>query len=111
MARLAILDGPKWYDEINNQDWIKLNKERISQLLLDRGYVDKDIDITNQLVYSTQAHEYTLISQEEETVFVEDETGAPHVFTIEEWKAINAKKNDGMGFVMIAAIAAGLLLL
>lgn len=67
------------------------------------------VDITSQPVYSE--HEYTLISQADETVFVEDETGAPHVFTIDEWNAIKGKKNDGTGFLLIAAIAAGLLLL
>lgn len=69
----------------------------------------KGVDITAQPVYSK--HQYTLISQAEETVFAEDETGAPHVFTIDEWNAINGKKNDGTGFLFIAAIAAGLMLL
>lgn len=72
-------------------------------------YVDKGVDITAQPVYSE--HEYTLISKAGETVFVEDETGAPNVFTIEEWNAINGKKNNGTGFILIAAIAAGLMLL
>lgn len=72
-------------------------------------YLDKDVDITAQPVYSE--HEYTLISKAGKTVFVEDETGAPHVFTIEEWNAINGKKNNGTGFILIAAIAAGLMLL
>ena len=65
--------------------------------------------LTPQVVHSNQ--EYTIISETEETIFAEDETGAPHVFTIEEWNAINGKKNDGTGFLLVAAIAAGLMLL
>lgn len=70
---------------------------------------NKDVDITAQTIYSE--HEYTLISQADETIFAEDETGAPHVFTIEEWNAIKGKKNDGIGFILIAAIVAGLMIL
>lgn len=68
-----------------------------------------NVDLTSQPIYSEP--EYTLISQIDETVFVEDETGAPHVFTIDEWNYINRKKNDGMGLILIAAVAAGLMLL
>ena len=98
MARLAILDGH------SNNDWLEQARKDIKSL-----YVDKGVDITAQPIYSE--HEYTLISQAEKTVFVEDETGAPYVFTIDEWNAINGKKNDGTGFLLIAAIAAGLMLL
>jgi hypothetical protein len=67
------------------------------------------LDMTAQPIYSE--HEYTLISQADETIFAEDETGAPHVFTIEEWNAIKGNKNDGTGFLLVAAIAAGLMFL
>jgi hypothetical protein len=99
-----------WYDKLNDEDyWVKLEKERRAELYVTKGYDEKDIGITAQPIYSN--HEYTLISQADETVFAEDETGAPHVFTIEEWNAIKGKKNDGTGFLLIAAVAAGLMLL
>lgn len=95
-----------WYDELKKDPDIiaQQNKLRVDSMYTEKGY-----DLPVQSVHSQ--HEYTIISQTEETIFVEDETGAPHVFTIEEWNAINGKKNDGTGFLFIAAIAAGLMLL
>lgn len=92
-----------WQDAINNK-WLEEAKKNVQGLIVDKG-----VDITAQPIYSE--HEYTLISKADKTVFAEDETGAPQVFTIEEWNAINGKKNDGTGFLLIAAIAAGLMLL
>lgn len=95
-----------WIDAINsNKNKWQEEARKNAQML----YVDKGVNITAQPIYSE--HEYTLISKAGETVFVEDETGAPNVFTIEEWNAINGKKNDGTGFLLIAAVAAGLMLL
>lgn len=98
-----------WYDKLNDEDWKRPAKERFNEVYHTKGYDDKDVGITAQPIYSE--HEYTLISQTDETVFAEDETGAPHVFTIAEWDAIKGKKNDGAGFLLVAAVAAGLMLL
>lgn len=95
MARLAILDG---YQKEKNSLYDELSESDKSE-----------IELPAQSVHSQ--HEYTIISQTDETIFVEDETGAPHVFTIEEWNAIKGKKNDGTGFLLVAAIAAGLMIL
>lgn len=97
MARLAILDGYSWQDAINNK-WLEEAQNNVRSLIVDKG-----VDITAQPIYSE--HEYTLISKANETVFAEDETGAPQVFTIEEWNAINGKKNDGTVLIFLASIA------
>lgn len=86
-----------WYDE--------LKKDKLQEV----ERYDSIYELPTQSVHAQ--HQYNIISKTEETIFVEDETGAPHVFTIEEWNAINGKKNDGTGFLFIAAIAAGLMLL
>lgn len=95
-----------WYDELLKDPNViaQQNKLRVDSMYDQKGY-----ELPVQSVHSQ--HEYSVISQTDETIFVEDETGAPHVFTIDEWNAINGKKNDGTGFILIAAIAAGLLLL
>lgn len=51
--------------------------------------------------------EYTIVSQTDETIFVTDETGAPHVFTREEWEQINGGMIGGGAFV-VALILGGL---
>lgn len=64
--------------------------------------------LTPQVVHSKP--EYTVIDETEETVFVQDETGAPHVFTREEWAEMQG--TGGAGILAVVAIAAaGLLLL
>jgi hypothetical protein len=97
----------RWYDELLKDPKViaQQNKMRVYYSM----YGQKGYELPVQSVHSQ--HEYTIISQTEETIFVEDETGAPHVFTIDEWNAINGKKKDGTGFLFIAAVAAGLMLL
>lgn len=65
------------------------------------------VAFSSQSVYSKP--EYTLISETDETVFVQDETGAPHVFTREEWQKMQG--TGGAGLVVLGVVAAGLFLL
>lgn len=64
--------------------------------------------LTPQVVHSK--HEYTVISETDETVFVEDETGAPHVFMREEWDEMQGTGGAGL-LAVVAIAAAGLLLI
>ena len=57
-----------------------------------------DIDISSQSIYSVP--EYTVISETDETVFVEDEKGAPHVFTREEWAKMQGTGGSGLWAVL-----------
>lgn len=66
-----------------------------------------DINITPQSIYSVP--EYTVISETDETVFVEDETGAPHVFTRDEWAKMQG--TGGAGLLAVLGIGALLLLI
>lgn len=66
------------------------------------------VAFSSQLVYSKP--EYTVIDETEETVFVQDETGAPHVFTREEWDQMQGTGGAGL-LAVVAIAAAGLLLL
>lgn len=66
------------------------------------------VAFSSQSVYSKP--EYTVISETEETVFVQDETGAPHVFTREEWAEMQGTGGAGL-LAVVAIAAAGLLLL
>ncbi len=66
------------------------------------------IAFSSQSVYSKP--EYTVIEETEETVFVQDETGAPHVFTRDEWAEMQVTGGSGLLAVVVIA-AAGLLLL
>lgn len=68
----------------------------------------ESVDFSIQPVYSKP--EYTVISETEETVFVQDETGAPHVFTREEWAEMQGTGGAGL-LAVVAIAAAGLLLL
>ena len=67
----------------------------------------ESVDFSTQTIYSKPEH--TVISETEETVFVQDETGAPHVFTREEWQKMQG--TGGAGLVVLGVLAAGLLLL
>lgn len=64
--------------------------------------------LTPQVVHSNP--EYTVIDETEETVFVQDETGAPHVFTRDEWAEMQGTGGAGL-LAVVAIAAAGLLLL
>lgn len=64
--------------------------------------------LTPQVVHSKP--EYTVIDETEETVFVQDENGAPHVFTREEWAEMQGTGGAGL-LAVVAIAAAGLLLL
>lgn len=64
--------------------------------------------LTPQVVHSNP--EYTVIDETEETVFVQDENGAPHVFTREEWAQMQGTGGAGL-LAVVAIAAAGLLLL
>lgn len=66
-----------------------------------------DINIAPQSIYSVP--EYNVISETDETVFVEDETGAPHVFTREEWAKMQG--TGGAGLLAVLGIGALLLLI
>ena len=57
----------------------------------------------SQIIFANP--EYTIVSETEETIFVTDETGAPHVFTREEWNRMNG---GGVGGVICAAAVLGL---
>lgn len=61
--------------------------------------------LTPQVVHSNP--EYTVISETEETVFVQDQDGIPHVFTKQEWQKMQG--TGGAGLLAIIAAAAGLL--
>lgn len=50
--------------------------------------------------------EYTEVSRTDETIFVTDETGAPHVFTIEEWERMNGGISTA-GVLLAAAVIVG----
>ena len=65
------------------------------------------VAFSSQSIYSNP--EYTLISETDETVFVQGETGAPHVFTREEWQKMQG--TGGAGLVVLGVVAAGLFLL
>lgn len=105
MAKLAILEGPRWYDALNNQDWFKREKERVSNLYVDIGYTPKDlqnIEISAQPIYAS--HEFTIIDDSDlNFVVVEDDTGMVRTIPRE-------KKNDSSGWI-VAALIAGLLIL
>lgn len=68
----------------------------------------ESVNFSSQSVYSNP--EYTVIDETEETVFVQDETGAPHVFTREEWAKMQGTGGAGL-LAVVAIAAAGLLLL
>lgn len=63
------------------------------------------MEFGTQTIYSKP--EYTIVSQTDETIFVTDETGAPHVFTREEWEQINGGMIGGGAFV-VALVVCGL---
>lgn len=65
------------------------------------------VAFSSQSVYSKP--EYTVISETDETVFVQDENGAPHVFTREEWAKMQG--TGGAGLLAVVAIAAAALFL
>lgn len=67
-----------------------------------------EVAFSSQSIYSKP--EYTVISETEETVFVQDETGAPHVFTREEWAEMQGTGGAGL-LAVVAIVAAGLMLL
>lgn len=67
-----------------------------------------EVAFSSQSIYSKP--EYTVISETEETVFVQDETGAPHVFTREEWAEMQGTGGAGL-LAVVAIAAAGLMLL
>lgn len=73
-----------------------------------KGYDDKSNytqELEAQRVFSKP--EYTIISETEETIFVQDENGAPHVFTREEWEQINGGMIGGGAFA-VALVVCGL---
>ena len=51
--------------------------------------------------------EYTEVSRTDETIFVTDETGAPHVFTLDEWERMNGGISSA-GLFCAAAVLVGL---
>lgn len=85
-----------WNDtEVNSFDW--------SNQYVDVGY-QKVYPLPEQNIFSK--HEYTEISRTEETIFATDETGAPHVFTIEEWERMNGGISPA-GLLLAAAVIVG----
>lgn len=50
--------------------------------------------------------EYTEVSRTDETIFVTDETGAPHVFTLEEWERMKGGISPA-GLLLAAAVIVG----
>lgn len=63
------------------------------------------MEFGTQIIHSKP--EYTIVSQTDETIFATDETGAPHVFTREEWEQMNGGLIGGGAFV-VALILGGL---
>lgn len=55
--------------------------------------------------------EYTEVSRTDETIFVTDETGAPHVFTLDEWNRMNgAISPAGLFCAAVALVGLGWLI-
>ncbi len=94
-----------WYDDLNNPDFVSKAGDIYKNLYI-KG--NDEINISSQSVYSKP--EYTVIDETEETVFVQDENGAPHVFTREEWDKMQGSGGAGL-LAVVAIAAAGLLLL
>lgn len=63
------------------------------------------MEFGTQTIYSKP--EYTIVSKTDETIFVTDEKGAPHVFTREEWEQMNGGLVGGGAFI-VALILGGL---
>lgn len=88
-------------------------EEQIKEMFPNYGtrgeiYDSYGANLTPQVVHSEP--EYTVIDETEETVFVQDENGAPHVFTREEWAQMQGTGGAGL-LAVVAIAAAGLLLL
>lgn len=62
------------------------------------------MQLETQTIFSN--HEYTEVSRTDETIFVTDETGAPHVFTLEEWERMNGGISPA-GLLLAAAVIVG----
>lgn len=84
--------------------FLELQEKPVSQWV-EKGYNTQELEA--QRVFAKP--EYTVISETEETVFVQDENGAPHVFTREEWAKMQG--TGGAGLLAVVAIAAAALFL
>lgn len=62
------------------------------------------MQLETQTIFSKP--EYTEVSRTDETIFVTDETGAPHVFTIDEWERMNGGISTA-GVLLAAAVIVG----
>lgn len=83
--------------------YLEVQEKTPTKGFVDKGYNSQELEA--QRVFANQ--EYNVISMTEETVFVTDETGAPHVFTREEWDSMNGGLIGGGAFV-VALILGGL---
>ena len=63
------------------------------------------MEFGTQTIYSKP--EYTIVSQTDETISATDETGAPRVFTREEWEQMNGGMIGGGAFA-VALVVCGL---
>lgn len=96
-----------WTEYLKFQEKTPTRNDLIDGHTLNNGAGISSI-LSPQIVYSNP--EYTVISETDETVFVQDQDGLPHVFTREEWQKMQGTGGGGL-LALLGAAAAGLLLL
>lgn len=95
-----------WTEYLKFQEKTPTGKSTVDPLS-NFGLGPGEIGPTHVVIHSKP--EYTVIDETEETVFVQDENGAPHVFTREEWQKMQG--TGAAGLAVLGAAAAALLLL